>query len=77
MLKGRLGRGHYEVLVQWLNQDAASAAWVSLDEFRRSYPEFQFEDKLLLQGGERCYDREAVSKAQEERKATEAHEEKD
>ena len=52
VLKGRLARGQYEVLVQWEDQEAAAAAWVSLDDFRRLYPDFQLEDELLLQGGE-------------------------
>ena len=56
VLKGRLARGSYEVLVQWLDQDATTAAWVPLEDFKRLYPDFQLEDELLLQGGERCYD---------------------
>jgi len=52
VLRGRLARGRYELLVQWQNQDAASASWVALENFRRSYLDFQLEDELLLQGGE-------------------------
>jgi len=48
VLRGRLARGRYEVLVQWLDQDPASSSWVSLEDFRRTYPDFQLEDKLLL-----------------------------
>ena len=33
-----------------MDQDATTAAWVSLDDFKRLYPEFQLEDELLLQG---------------------------
>jgi len=52
VLRGRLARGRYEVLVQWVDQDASSAAWVALDDFKRLYPDYQLEDELLLQGGE-------------------------
>jgi len=67
VLKGRLARGQYEVLVQWEDQEAAAAAWVSLDDFRRLYPDFQLEDELLLQGGRdvmtgRVYQRRAKKK---------------
>jgi len=51
VLRGRLARGRYEVLVQWVDQDASSAAWVALDDFKRLYPDYQLEDELLLQGG--------------------------
>ena len=51
VLKGRLAHGSYEVLVQWLDQDATAAAWISLEDFKRLYPEFQLEDELLLHGG--------------------------
>ena len=52
VLRGRLARGRYEMLVQWQKQDAASASWVALEDFRHSYPDFQLEDELLLQGGD-------------------------
>jgi len=51
VLRGRLARGRYELLVQWADQAAANAAWVSLEDFKRLYPDFQLEDELLLQGG--------------------------
>lgn len=52
VVKGRLARGVYELLVQWKNAEAAAASWVPLTEFRRLYPTFQLEDELLLRGGE-------------------------
>uniref|UniRef100_A0A0A9CM28 Integrase catalytic domain-containing protein n=1 Tax=Arundo donax TaxID=35708 RepID=A0A0A9CM28_ARUDO len=51
VLKGRLARGRYEVLVHWKNFPATDTSWVDLEEFRHLYPEFQLEDELLLQGG--------------------------
>ena len=52
VLRGRLARGTYELLVQWKGLDASAASWVPLSEFRCLYPAFQLEDELLLQGGE-------------------------
>lgn len=51
VLRGRLARGTYELLVQWKNSDSSAASWVPLSEFRQLYPTFQ-EDELLLQGEE-------------------------
>lgn len=67
MLKGRLARGVYELLVQWKNVDAAAASWIPLQEFRRLYPAFQLDDELLLQGGERCHAREHLCEEEEDR----------
>jgi hypothetical protein len=51
VLRGRLARGTYELLVQWKGADATAASWVSLSELCSLYPAFQLEDELLLQGG--------------------------
>jgi len=64
VLRGRLARGRYEVLVQWRDQDHVSSSWVSLEDFRRSYSDFQLEDELLLRGG--CYDPKSLSTSQQE-----------
>jgi len=47
----RLARGVRQVLVYWRGEPASSATWEDLDEFRTTYPEFQLEDKLDLEGG--------------------------
>lgn len=47
----RLARGVRQVLVQWKSESAASATWEDVEPFRAKYPEFQLEDKLLLDGG--------------------------
>ena len=49
VLRGRLARGTYELLVQWKGADATAASWVPLSEFRSLCPTFQLEDELLLQ----------------------------
>jgi hypothetical protein len=52
--KSRLARGRHDLLVQWKGLTAADATWVELDEFRQTYPSFQLEDELIVQG-ERCH----------------------
>jgi hypothetical protein len=44
-----------QVLVHWRGEPAESASWEDLDEFRSKYPDFQLEDELGLEGGERCH----------------------
>ena len=38
-------------MVYWHGEPASSATWEDLDEFRTTYPEFQLEDELDLEGG--------------------------
>jgi hypothetical protein len=51
VLQGRIARGQREVLVRWKGVPAAESSWVPLEAFREQFPDFQLEDKLLLQGG--------------------------
>lgn len=51
IVKSRLRRSVCELLVHWQGLSSVDATWVSLPEFRRSYPDFQLEDKLILQEG--------------------------
>jgi len=46
-----LARGVRQVLVQWKGQTAASATWEDAESFSATYPAFQLEDELLLDGG--------------------------
>ena len=55
MTQARLARGVRQVLVYWRGEPASSATWEDLDEFRATYPEFQLEDELDLEGGGRCH----------------------
>jgi hypothetical protein len=50
-LKVRLCRGVRQSLVQWKGQPASSTSWEDLELFQHKYPEFQLEDKLLLEEG--------------------------
>jgi hypothetical protein len=49
--QARLARGVRQVLVYWRGEPASSATWEDLDEFRATYPDFQLEDDLDLEGG--------------------------
>jgi hypothetical protein len=62
--KGRLARGHQEVLVSWKERAASETSWMDLEEFQRMYLAFQLTDELCLQGGgERCHERHQVYQA--------------
>jgi hypothetical protein len=47
VVRARLYRGVWEVLVHWEGQSAPDAIWSSLDEFKKEYPQFQLEDALF------------------------------
>jgi hypothetical protein len=49
--RARLARGVQQVLVQWRGEPATSATWEDLDKFCATYPDFQLEDELDLEGG--------------------------
>ena len=51
MLRSRLSRGAWQVLVQWANLPAADATWEPVDDFRAAYPTFQLEDELFSEDG--------------------------
>ena len=71
VVRARLARGNWEVLVQWETLPEADASWEPLDDFKRRYPSVQLEDELFVEdrravcrGQERCDGRHHVSKAQ-------------
>ncbi|WVZ75167.1 LOW QUALITY PROTEIN: hypothetical protein U9M48_023250, partial [Paspalum notatum var. saurae] len=49
--RARLACGVRQVLVHWRGEQAASATWEDLDDFRTRFPDFQLEDELDLEGG--------------------------
>jgi hypothetical protein len=51
VLKGRIARGRQELLVRWKGAPAAETSWVPLEDFVQQFPEYQLEDKLIVQGG--------------------------
>jgi hypothetical protein len=67
-LKVRLSRGARQILVQWTDSAASEASWEDLTEFQKTYPTFQLEDELLVEGGSdvmwgKHYSRRAKPKA--------------
>jgi hypothetical protein len=51
VLRARLNRGVWEILVQWLCQATADVTWENVPEFKDAYPSFQLENELFLNGG--------------------------
>jgi len=47
VVRARLYRGVWELLVHWEGQSAADASWTALGDFKRVYPSFQLEDELF------------------------------
>jgi hypothetical protein len=42
----------WELLVRWQGRDAAETSWVTLEQFKEDFPDFQLEDELFRQAGE-------------------------
>lgn len=51
VLRARLNRGRWELLVKWQGCSTADTSWQDLEEFKKLYPSVQLEDDLFL-GGE-------------------------
>jgi hypothetical protein len=51
VIKARLNRGHWEVLVCWEARSAADATWEPLEQFKETHPDFQLEDELFAGEG--------------------------
>ena len=51
VLKARLQRGKWFILVQWSAEQLEQATWEPLQQFKTSYPQFQLEDELFVEGG--------------------------
>jgi hypothetical protein len=51
IVRTRLNRGNWELLVQWLGRSSADATWEPLAEFSVDYPDFQLEDELFHREG--------------------------
>jgi hypothetical protein len=49
VLRARLYRGVWDLLVQWEGQSAADAdaSWTALEDFKKIHPSFQLEDELF------------------------------
>ena len=46
-----MARGVRQILVHWRGELPESGTWEDLDTFRATYPAFQLEDELDLEGG--------------------------
>jgi hypothetical protein len=51
IIRARLKRGQWHVLVQWSEAKPEDATWEPLQQFTASYPQFQLEDELFVEGG--------------------------
>jgi hypothetical protein len=51
VLRSRLQRGSWHILVQWAGLPPAEATWESVDSFRVAHPSFQLEDELFPEEG--------------------------
>ncbi|KAJ1259397.1 hypothetical protein BS78_10G151700 [Paspalum vaginatum] len=51
VLRARLNRGAWEVLVQWQGRPASEATWGQLELFTETYPELQLADELFVGEG--------------------------
>jgi hypothetical protein len=48
VMKARLNRGTWEILVSSLDSPPTETTWEKLDIFKTTYPDVQLEDKLFL-----------------------------
>ncbi|CAH9133254.1 unnamed protein product [Cuscuta epithymum] len=57
IIRNRLNHGCLEFLVQWQGKSLEEASWEPADTFRASYPDFELEDKLLVDEGSDVMDK--------------------
>ena len=48
VVRARVNRGTWEVLVQWTGQTAADASWEQLEDFKRHFPSVPLADELFV-----------------------------
>jgi hypothetical protein len=48
VVKARMNRGVWEVLVHWLGRSATDTSWEQLEEFKVRYPQVQLADELFV-----------------------------
>lgn len=51
VLCASLRRDVWHVLVQWTSLDETEASWEPVEDFKKTYPDFELEDKLFREGG--------------------------
>jgi hypothetical protein len=53
VIRARLNRGSWEVLISWQGYLETTDSWEKVNDFKTTYPEVQLEDELFL-GEEGC-----------------------
>ena len=48
VVRARLNRGRWELLVHWDGRCAADATWEPIADFKERYPAFQLADELFV-----------------------------
>jgi hypothetical protein len=51
VLGSKIRQGEWHVLIQWAGMSTSEATWEPVDQFRTSFPTFQLEDELFVEGG--------------------------
>jgi hypothetical protein len=51
VIKARLNRGNWELLVSWQGHPPTNSTWERMDEFKVAHPDFQLEDELFAEEG--------------------------
>ena len=80
VLKARLNRGVWELLVHWVGRPASDASWEQLEDFTQKYPLFKLADELFLAEGRNVTDAFVGCKYQRRRRqdpAAESNKESD
>jgi hypothetical protein len=51
IVKARLNRGSWEILVSWKDIPSSETTWEKVDVFKLSYPDIQLEDEMFFREG--------------------------
>ena len=51
VMRARLNRGRWELLVSWEGRSATDTTWEQLDDFAKTYPDIQLADELFVGEG--------------------------
>jgi hypothetical protein len=51
VLRARLNRGVWEVLVKWVGRAAADTTWEQVEDFKNTYPRVELADDLFVREG--------------------------
>jgi hypothetical protein len=56
IVRARLNRGSWELLVRWMGREPSETSWESLEDFKDAYPSFKLEDELFVEDGRNVID---------------------